>query len=181
ARSPEARPAGSGEEERSARRAHRAVRRGGRGQRPLGGGARRRRGRRARPANAAAGSGSPRARPGRGRGGEGRLTGTPTAGRPPRVSLATRIFLGHAVVLTTFGLLALFSVAELHRNQQEIRLVSQGQLLAQDAAALDTFQRNQAQETAQIAAERDPETRAALARLAPLTFPPLLRARVSSL
>ena len=88
------------------------------------------------------------------------------------MSLATRIFLGHAVVLVTFGLLILFSVSELHRNQQEIRLVSQGYLLlAQDAAALDSFQRNQAQEAAQIAAETDPQTRAALARLAPLTFP----------
>ena len=98
------------------------------------------------------------------------------------MSLATRIFLGHAVVLVTFGLLILFSVSELHRNQQEIRLVSQGYLLlAQDAAALDSFQRNQAQEAAQIAAEPDPQTRAALARLAPLTFPPLLRARLGSL
>ncbi len=114
--------------------------------------------------------------------GEGRLTATFTPGRPPRVSLATRIFLGHAVVLVTFGLLILFSVSELHRNQQEIRLVSQGYLLlAQDAAALDSFQRNQAQEAAQIAAEADPQTRAALARLAPLTFPPLLRARLGSL
>jgi two-component system NtrC family sensor kinase len=86
------------------------------------------------------------------------------------------------VVLVTFGMLTLFSVTELHRNQQEIRLVSQGYLLlAQDAAALDSFQRNQAQEAAQIAAEKDPQTRAALARLAPLTFPPLLRARLSSL
>lgn len=98
------------------------------------------------------------------------------------MSLATRIFLGHAVVLVTFGLLILFSVSELHRNQQEIRLVSQGYLLlSQDAAALDSFQRNQAQETAQISAETDPQTRAALARLAPLTFPPLLRARLGSL
>jgi two-component system, NtrC family, sensor kinase len=98
------------------------------------------------------------------------------------VSLATRIFLGHAVVLVTFGLLILFSVSELHRNQEEIRLVSQGYLpLSQDAAALDSFQRNQAQEAAQIAAETDPQTRAALARLAPLTFPPLLRARLGSL
>jgi len=98
------------------------------------------------------------------------------------VSLATRIFLGHAVVLVTFGLLILFSVTELHRNQQEIRLVSQGYLLlAQDAAALDSFQRNQAQEAAQIAAETDPQTRAALARLAPLTFPPLLRSRLGTL
>ena len=84
-------------------------------------------------------------------------------------------------VLVTFGLLILFSVSELHRNQQEIRLVSQGYLpLAQDAAALDSFQRNQAQEAAQISAEADPQTRAALARLAPLTYPPLLHARLSS-
>jgi signal transduction histidine kinase len=60
--------------------------------------------------------------------------------------------------------------------------VSQGYLpLAQDAAALDSFQRNQAQEAAQISAETDPQTRAALARLAPLTYPPLLRSRLSSL
>jgi two-component system NtrC family sensor kinase len=86
------------------------------------------------------------------------------------------------VVLVTFGLLTLFSVTELHRNQQEIRLVSQGYLLlAQDTAALDSFQRNQALEAAQIAAERDADARAALARLAPLTFPPLLRARLASL
>ena len=98
------------------------------------------------------------------------------------MSLATRIFLGHAVVLVTFGLLILFSVSELHRNQQEIRLVSQGYLpLTQDAAALESFQRNQAQEAAQISAEADPQTRAALARLAPLTYPPLLHARLSSL
>jgi len=98
------------------------------------------------------------------------------------VSLATRIFLGHAVVLVTFGLLILFSVSELHRNQEEIRLISQGYLpLAQDAAALDSFQRNQAQESAQISAETDPQTRAALGRLAPLTYPPLLRSRLSSL
>ena len=98
------------------------------------------------------------------------------------MTLATRIFLGHAVVLVTFGLLILFSVSELHRNQQEIRLVSQGYLpLVQDAAALDSFQRNQAQEAAQIGAETDPQTRAALVRLAPLTYPPLLRARLSSL
>ena len=114
-----------------------------------------------------------RGRPGRPARGEGGLTGThPLPGRPPRVSLATRIFLGHAVVLVTFGLLILFSVSELHRNQQEIRLVSQGYLpLTQDAAALESFQRNQAQEAAQISAETDPQTRAALARLAPLTYP----------
>ena len=55
----------------------------------------------------------------------------------PALSLATRIFLGHAAVLCTFGVVALFSVSELHRSQQEMRLVGQGYLqLLQDAAAL---------------------------------------------
>jgi two-component system NtrC family sensor kinase len=101
--------------------------------------------------------------------------------RRPALSLATRIFLGHAAVLCTFGVVALFSVSELHRSQQEMRLVGQGYLqLLQDTAALESFQKNQAQETSQIARERNSETRAALIQLAPRTFPPLLRQRLAS-
>src|SRR5450755_2347075 len=101
--------------------------------------------------------------------------------RRPALSLATRIFLGQAAVLCTFGVVALFSVSELHRSQQEMRLVGQGYLqLLQDTAALESFQKNQAQETSQIARERNSETRAALIQLAPRTFPPLLRQRLAS-
>ncbi|MGO9829107.1 MAG: ATP-binding protein [Myxococcaceae bacterium] len=99
----------------------------------------------------------------------------------PALSLATRIFLGHAAVLCTFGVVALFSVSELHRSQQEMRLVGQGYLqLSQDAAALESLLKNQAQETEQIARERNGEARAALIQLAPRTFPPLLRQRLAS-
>src|SRR5271170_7833106 len=101
--------------------------------------------------------------------------------RRPTLSLATRIFLGHAAVLCTFGVVALFSVSELHRSQQEMRLVGQGYLqLSQDAAALESLLKNQAQETAQIAREHSGEARAALIQLAPRTFPPLLRQRLAS-
>lgn len=101
--------------------------------------------------------------------------------RRPALSLATRIFLGHAAVLCTFGVVALFSVSELHRGQQEMRLVGQGYLqLLQDAAALESFQKNQVQESAQIAREHNGEARAALIQLAPRTFPPLLRQRLAS-
>jgi two-component system, NtrC family, sensor kinase len=101
--------------------------------------------------------------------------------RRTALSLATRIFLGHAAVLLTFGVVALFSVAELHRSQQEMRLVGQGYLqLSQDAAALESFEKNQVQESAQIAGERNPDTRAALIKLAPRTFPPLVRQRLAS-
>ncbi len=101
--------------------------------------------------------------------------------RRPALSLATRIFLGHAAVLCTFGVVALFSVSELHRGQQEMRLVGQGYLqLLQEAAALENYQKYQAQETAQIAREHNSETRAALIQLAPRTFPPLLRQRLAA-
>ncbi|MFL5350317.1 MAG: ATP-binding protein [Hyalangium sp.] len=89
-----------------------------------------------------------------------------------KLSLATRIFLGYAVVLVTFGAVSLFSVAELHRNQQEIRLVSQGYLqLSQDAAALETFHTSQGNDAERLLDEQNPETRRALIRLARLYIP----------
>jgi len=99
----------------------------------------------------------------------------------PALSLATRIFLGHAAVLCTFGVVALFSVSELHRSQQEMRLVAQGYLqLSQDAAALESLLKNQGQDWVQISRERSSEARAALLQLAPRTFPPQLRQRLAS-
>ncbi len=92
-----------------------------------------------------------------------------------RLSLATRIFVGYAVVLVTFGAVSLFSVTELHRNQVEIRLVSEGYLaLSQTAAAVETFQKNQARDTERLREEPSVETRRALIRLARLYFPGLM-------
>src|SRR5690349_3950935 len=97
-----------------------------------------------------------------------------------KLSLATRIFLGYAVVLVTFGAVSLFSVAELHRNQLEIRLVSQGYLqLSQDAAALDSFHTNQEKDTERLLEEGNAETRRALIRLARLYVPSLMSERLS--
>ena len=98
-----------------------------------------------------------------------------------KLSLATRIFLGYAVVLVTFGAVSLFSVAELHRNRLEIRLVSQGYLqLSQDAAALESFHTNQEQDTERLLEEGSVETRRALIRLARLYFPSLMAERLQS-
>jgi hypothetical protein len=73
-----------------------------------------------------------------------------------RLSLATRIFLGYAVVLVTFGGVSLFSVAEMRRSQVEHRLVSQGYLhLSQETAAIDTFHKNQAKDTERMLDERN--------------------------
>jgi len=96
-----------------------------------------------------------------------------------KLSLATRIFLGYAVVLITFGLVSLFSVTELHRNRLEIRLVSQGYLqLSQDAAELETFHTTQEKDTERLLEERSVETRRAFIRLARLYFPPLMSQRL---
>ncbi|WP_224365454.1 sensor histidine kinase [Hyalangium versicolor] len=98
-----------------------------------------------------------------------------------KLSLATRIFLGYAVVLVTFGAVSLFSVAELHRNQQEIRLVSQGYLqLSQDAAALETFHTSQGKDTERLVDEDNVETRRALIRLARMYIPPLISQRLAT-
>ena len=96
-----------------------------------------------------------------------------------KLSLATRIFLGYAVVLVTFGAVSLFSVAELHRNQLEIRLVSQGYLqLSQEAAALESFHANQEKDTERLLEEDNVETRRALIRLTRLYVPSLMAERL---
>ncbi|MGQ0508837.1 MAG: sensor histidine kinase [Myxococcaceae bacterium] len=53
-----------------------------------------------------------------------------------KLSLATRIFLGYAVVLFTFGTVSIFSVLELRRSQDEFRLVTQGYFEIRQKAAL---------------------------------------------
>ncbi len=92
-----------------------------------------------------------------------------------KLSLATRILLGYAFVLAFFGAVSIFSVAEMHRNQQEILLVSEGYLqLSRQTAAIETFHNNQAKDTDRLAEEQSADTRRALIRLARLYFPPLM-------
>jgi two-component system NtrC family sensor kinase len=98
-----------------------------------------------------------------------------------KLSLATRIFIGYAVVLGTFGAVSIFSVAEMRKNQQEIRLVSQGYLhLSQDASTIDTFHKSQERDTARLQDEKNVEARRAVIRLARLYFPPLMADRVAA-
>jgi len=98
-----------------------------------------------------------------------------------RLSLATRIFVGYAVVLVTFGAVSIYSVLEMRRSQEEIRLVSEGYLhLSQDTAALVTFQQNREKDTRRQLDEKSPETKRELVRLSRLYFPPLITERLAS-
>jgi hypothetical protein len=73
-----------------------------------------------------------------------------------KLSLTTRIFLGYAVVLVTFGAVSIFSVLTLRQNQLEMRLVSDGYLeLSQTVAAIETFQTNQSKDTARLHDEQN--------------------------
>src|SRR5687767_10608648 len=97
------------------------------------------------------------------------------------LSLATRIFLGYAVVLATFGAVSIFSVAEMHQNQQEIRLVSQGYLhLSQDTTTIDGAHKSQERDTERLLEEKNVETRRKLIHLSRVYFPPLIAERVQA-
>jgi signal transduction histidine kinase len=92
-----------------------------------------------------------------------------------KLTLTTRIFLGYALVLVTFGAVSLFSVGELHRYQVELRLVSEGYLrLSQSVSAIENFQTNQAREADRLRSEPNPDTRRALVKLSSLFFPTLI-------
>ncbi len=96
-----------------------------------------------------------------------------------KLSLTTRIFVGYAVVLVTFGAVSGFSVLTLRQNQVEIRLVSEGYLgLSQTVAAIETFQSNLSKDTARLRDEPNVETRKALIRLARLYSPGLMAERL---
>lgn len=89
-----------------------------------------------------------------------------------RLSLATRIFLGYALVLVTFGAVSVFSVAEMHQSQREMRLLgAEGYLrLVKDISALEGLPDNEQHELERIKSEQNPETRRALIQLVRL-FP----------
>src|SRR5258707_1898155 len=69
----------------------------------------------------------------------------------------------------------------MHRNQLEIRLVSEGYLhLSQDAAAIETLHLNQAADTDRLFEEQSVDTRRTLIRLARLWFPHVMAQRLSA-
>jgi two-component system, NtrC family, sensor kinase len=98
-----------------------------------------------------------------------------------RLSLATRIFLGFAMVLVTFGAVALSSVAQLRQSQLEHRLVSQGYLpLSQETAAIDEFQKTQQKDTERVLEEKNAQTRRSLIRLARLYSPQVMARKLAT-
>ncbi|HCF58913.1 MAG TPA: sensor histidine kinase, partial [Myxococcales bacterium] len=97
------------------------------------------------------------------------------------LTLATRIFLGYAIVTLTFGAVSIYSVVQLHAIGREIRLVSDGYLpLAKAVAQIESFHKNRQRDTERLLDEREPETQRALIKLARVYFPQLMREKLAA-
>lgn len=89
-----------------------------------------------------------------------------------RLSIATRIFLGFAAIVTVFGAVSAFSIARMQAIGADIRLVSEGYLpLTKVATQLETIHKNKQRDTDRLLDERDPRAQRVLIKLARLYFP----------
>lgn len=104
----------------------------------------------------------------------------PEEGSGVRLSIATRIFLGFAAVVTVFGAVSAFSVWRMQAIGNDIRLVSEGYLpLAKVATQLETIHKNKQRDTDRLLEEREPRAQRILIKLARLYFPRIVRDRLN--
>lgn len=104
----------------------------------------------------------------------------PGLGSGVRLSIATRIFLGFAAVVTVFGAVSAFSVWRMQSIGADIRLVSEGYLpLAKVTTQIETIHKNKQRDTDRLLEEREPRAQRILIKLARLYFPRILRERLN--
>jgi two-component system NtrC family sensor kinase len=95
------------------------------------------------------------------------------------LTLATRIFVGYAVVTLTFGAVSVYSVVQLRSIGREIRLVSEGYLpLTKAAAQIESLHKNRERDTERLFDEKAPDARRLLIKLARVYFPQAIRERL---
>jgi two-component system, NtrC family, sensor kinase len=95
------------------------------------------------------------------------------------LTLATRIFVGYAVVTLTFGAVSIYAVVQLRSIGREIRLVSEGYLpLTKAAAQIESLHKNRERDTERLFEEKAPEGRRLLIKLARVYFPQSIRERL---
>ncbi|MCK6551147.1 ATP-binding protein [Myxococcota bacterium] len=96
-----------------------------------------------------------------------------------RLSLATKIFLGFAVLLATFGLLAFLSVREIRAIAEDLRTLRDSHLaLARLAAQLETHRQNRFRDLERGLDGQDPRTQDLMFRISVAYFPEAVRATV---
>lgn len=96
-----------------------------------------------------------------------------------KLSLTTKIFLAFTFLLSTFALLAFYSVKEFHDIGEDLRRINEGHLvLARVAGQLETLQQNRFRDLRRAQAEPDPEARQAVLSIANAYFPDVVRGRI---
>ena len=96
-----------------------------------------------------------------------------------KVSLTTKIFLAFSFLLSTFALLAFYSVKEFHDIGEDLRRINEGHLvLARAAGSLETLQQNRFRDLLKSQTEADPAGREVILRVANAYFPEVVRGRV---
>lgn len=97
-----------------------------------------------------------------------------------RLSIATRIFLVFAAVVSVFGAVSSFAVWRMHAVGADIRLVSEGYLpLTKVAAQLETFHKNKQRDSDRLLEEKDPRAQRILIKLARLYYPRIVREKLT--
>lgn len=72
-----------------------------------------------------------------------------------RLSVTTKIFLGLAIVVLTFGLVSIYAVVQIHRIGQDLELISHSYLpLTKTAAELESAHKNRARDITRLIEEK---------------------------
>ncbi|MHB8417567.1 MAG: sensor histidine kinase [Myxococcales bacterium] len=98
-----------------------------------------------------------------------------------RLSVATKIFLGFAVVLCAFGSVSITSIWSLHRLGADLAVVSECYLpLSTSVAQIEVFQQNKERDTDRLLAEKDRAAQRTFMGYSRLYFPKMMRDRVQA-
>ncbi len=98
-----------------------------------------------------------------------------------RLSVATKIFLCFAVVLTTFGSVAITSIWTLHRLGEDLGVIGECYLpLTKAVGQIESFHKNKERDTDRILAEKDRATERVLMGYTRVFFPKMMKDRVQS-
>ncbi|HUB10046.1 MAG TPA: ATP-binding protein [Myxococcales bacterium] len=98
-----------------------------------------------------------------------------------RLSVATKIFLGFAVVLCAFGSVSITSIWSLHRLGSDLAIVSECYLpLSSAIANIELLQKNKERDTDRLLSEKDRAAERAFMGYSRLYFPKMMRDRVQA-
>jgi two-component system, NtrC family, sensor kinase len=96
-----------------------------------------------------------------------------------RLSVTTKIFLGLAVIVVTFGLVSIYAVVQVHHIGRSLELTSRTYLpLTKLASQLETVQSHRSRDTGRLLEEREARVQTILISIARRHFPKVVREKL---